>query len=135
MQKVYARCGRKCSLSNWFTKSESSKANSFLILGNPATMLWMSIASGYLIHATGWRGMFIIGGLPAVLWAVAWWKVVGEHPKNVKWLSDQEKETIEKQLQREQEEIKPLKNFLMAFKSGFVIILLIIAVRLKPIEP
>ncbi len=112
-------------LSNWFTKNERSKANSFLILGNPATMLWMSIVSGYLIHATGWRGMFIIEGLPAVLWAVVWWKMIDDRPRSVKWLSDEEKETIEKQLQKEQEQIKPVKNYLTAFKSGFVIILCI----------
>jgi sugar phosphate permease len=112
-------------LSNWFTKRERSRANSFLILGNPATMLWMSIVSGYLIHATGWRGMFIIEGVPAVLWAVVWWKIVGDRPKDVKWLSDDEKEAIETQLQREQIEIEPVKNYLVAFKSRFVIILCI----------
>ncbi len=110
-------------LSNWFTKSERSRANSFLILGNPATMLWMSIASGYLIHATGWRGMFIIEGLPAVLWAIVWWKVIGDRPKDVKWLGEEEKEAIENQLLKEQEQIKPVKNYLTAFKSRFVVIL------------
>ena len=30
-------------LSRWFTKSERSRANTFLILGNPVTILWMSI--------------------------------------------------------------------------------------------
>jgi len=29
-------------LSRWFTKAERSRANTFLILGNPATILWMS---------------------------------------------------------------------------------------------
>lgn len=110
-------------LSNWFTKRERSRANSFLILGNPATMLWMSIASGYLIHATGWRGMFIIEGLPAVLWAIVWWKVIGDRPKDVKWLGEEEKEAIENQLLKEQEQIKPVKNYLTAFKSRFVVIL------------
>ena len=37
-------------LSNWFTKAERSRANTFLILGNPATVLWMSIVSGYLVE-------------------------------------------------------------------------------------
>ncbi len=42
-------------ISNWFTKSERSRANTFLILGNPVTVLWMSVVSGYLIQAFGWR--------------------------------------------------------------------------------
>ncbi len=37
-------------ISNWFTKSERSRANTFLILGNPVTVLWMSVVSGYLIQ-------------------------------------------------------------------------------------
>ena len=49
-------------ISNWFTKSERSRANTFLILGNPVTVLWMSVVSGYLIQAFGWREMFIIEG-------------------------------------------------------------------------
>ena len=36
-------------ISNWFTKAERSRANTFLILGNPVTVLWMSVVSGYLI--------------------------------------------------------------------------------------
>ncbi len=56
-------------LSKWFTKAERSRANTFLILGNPATILWMSILSGYLVDSVGWRWMFILEGLPAILWA------------------------------------------------------------------
>lgn len=54
-------------ISNWFTKTERSRANTFLILGNPVTVLWMSIVSGYLIEAWGWREMFIFEGIPAVI--------------------------------------------------------------------
>src|SRR6185436_12966697 len=60
-------------LSRWFTKAERSRANTFLILGNPATILWMSILSGYLVNAVGWRWMFIWEGLPAIIWAFFWW--------------------------------------------------------------
>ena len=51
-------------LSRWFLRSERSKANSFLTLGNPATIIWMSVLSGYLINTVGWRGMFIVGRHP-----------------------------------------------------------------------
>lgn len=53
-------------LSNWFTKKERSRANTFLILGNPATVLWMSIVSGYLVNSVGWRWMFILEGIPPI---------------------------------------------------------------------
>ncbi|MEJ7587274.1 MAG: MFS transporter [Ferruginibacter sp.] len=110
-------------LSRWFTKSERSRANTFLILGNPATLLWMSILSGYLIRSVGWRWMFILEGLPAIIWAFFWWRLVEDTPKNAKWLTQSEKDDLEEQLQKEQEGIKPVKNYAAAFKSGTVILL------------
>ena len=110
-------------LSNWFTKKERSRANTFLILGNPATVLWMSIVSGYLVNSVGWRWMFILEGLPAVIWAFIWWKLVNDKPKDAKWLTDQEKSDLEQQLAKEQEGIKPVKNYSEAFKSKPVILL------------
>ena len=110
-------------LSRWFTKAERSQANTFLILGNPATILWMSILSGYLIKAVGWRWMFILEGLPAVIWAFFWWRLVSDTPKEATWLTDTEKQTLEEQLQQEQQGIKPVKNYAEAFKSRTVILL------------
>ncbi|MGG3466062.1 MFS transporter [Neobacillus pocheonensis] len=110
-------------LSNWFTKQERSRANTFLILGNPATVLWMSIVSGYLVNSVGWRWMFIAEGLPAVIWAFIWWKIVNDKPREAKWLTEQEKIDFENQLAKEQEGIKPVKNYSEAFKSKPVILL------------
>ena len=110
-------------LSRWFTKSERSRANTFLILGNPATILWMSILSGYLIHAVGWRWMFILEGLPAILWAFFWWGLINDKPGDATWLTQTEKETLASALKKEQETIKPVKNYLAAFKSKAVILL------------
>ena len=110
-------------LSRWFTKAERSRANTFLILGNPVTILWMSVISGYLINSLGWRWMFILEGLPAIIWAFFWWRLVDDKPKNAKWLSENEKDALEEQLQKEQQGIKPVKNYAAAFKSKAVILL------------
>lgn len=110
-------------LSRWFTKSERSRANTFLILGNPVTILWMSIVSGYLIEAAGWRWMFIWEGLPAIVWAFFWWRLVNDKPKEAAWLTAEEKEKLEAALQKEQQGIKPVKNYAAAFGSRIVILL------------
>jgi sugar phosphate permease len=110
-------------LSRWFTKAERSRANTFLILGNPATILWMSVLSGYLIHAVGWRGMFILEGLPAVIWAFIWWRLAHDKPRDVNWLTEEEKQELNNKLQLEQQGIKPVKNFAEACKSRIVILL------------
>ena len=110
-------------LSRWFTKAERSRANTFLILGNPVTILWMSILSGYLINAAGWRWMFIWEGLPAIIWAFFWWRLVSDKPADAKWLSGDDKASLESALQKEQVTIKPVKNYAAAFKSRIVILL------------
>ncbi|ARA96797.1 MULTISPECIES: MFS transporter [Geobacillus] len=110
-------------LSHWFTKEERSRANTFLILGNPVTVLWMSIVSGYLIESFGWRWMFVIEGVPAIIWAFIWWKLVEDEPKMAKWLTGEEKEQLQKQLEQEQRGLKPVKNYREAFRSKIVILL------------
>lgn len=110
-------------LSNWFTKKERSRANTFLILGNPATVLWMSIISGYLLKALGWRWMFILEGIPPVIWAFFWFKLADNKPRDAKWLTENEKKDIEAVMEEEQKGIKPVKNYKDAFKSPTVLIL------------
>jgi len=112
-------------LSMWFTKSERSRANTFLILGNPVTILWMSVLSGYLIDSVGWRWMFIWEGLPAILWAFLWWKLVVDRPGDANWLTENEKSDLQAQLDKEQQGIKPVKNYAIAFRSRVVILLCI----------
>jgi len=92
-------------------------------LGNPATILWMSILSGYLIESLGWRWMFILEGIPAIVWAFFWWRLVDDRPKDAKWLEASEKAALDAQLQKEQEGIKPVKNYGAAFRSRVVILL------------
>jgi sugar phosphate permease len=83
----------------------------------------MSILSGYLIKSLGWRWMFIIEGIPAVVWAFIWWRVVEDTPGNANWLTETEKQDLENELLKEQESIKPVKNYAAAFKSKTVILL------------
>ena len=110
-------------LSRWFTKTERSRANTFLILGNPVTILWMSILSGHLVGTLGWRWMFIIEGAPGIVWAFFWWYLVNDKVKDAKWLSESQKNDVEEQLALEQQSIKPVKNYGEAFKSKIVILL------------
>jgi sugar phosphate permease len=110
-------------LTHWFTKAERSRANTILILGNPITLLWMSIISGYLAHAIGWRGMFIAEGVPAILWAFVWWRTVEDWPHQAKWLGRPGQQAVEDQLAREQRDIAPVRDYASAFRTPAVILL------------
>jgi sugar phosphate permease len=108
-------------ICNWFSKSERSRANTFLILGNPVTVLWMSVVSGYLVHSFGWRQMFIAEGVPAIVWAVCWWFAARDKPSEVNWLTDDEKRALAAVLAAEQAAIKPVRNYAEAFRSPAVV--------------
>ena len=110
-------------LSHWFTKQERSRANAFLILGNPVTVLWMSIVSGYLVRAIGWRGMFIAEGVPAIIWGFIWLALVDDKPKDARWLPAEEREELERRLSEEQRTLRPVRNYLEAFRTPRVVVL------------
>jgi sugar phosphate permease len=109
-------------LSHWFTRTERSKANTILILGNPVTVLWMSVVSGYLVHAVGWRGMFIAEGVPPILWAFIWWRLVEDEPRQAAWLGGGAA-AIEAHLADEQKELAPVRDYASAFRTPAVLLL------------
>jgi MFS family permease len=109
-------------LSHWFTRVERSRANTMLILGNPITVLWMSVVSGYLAQTIGWRGMFIAEGLPPILWAVIWWRLVEDEPHQAAWLHGAAP-LIEAQLAAEQRDIAPVRDLAAAFRTPAVLLL------------
>jgi len=67
--------------------------------------------------------MFVLEGLPAIIWAFVWWQVINDKPTQASWLSEEDKEALETSLHKEQQNIKPVKNYLAAFKTRAVILL------------
>lgn len=111
-------------LSHWFTKKERGRANTYLILGNPVTVLWLTAVSGYLIEATSWRGMFIIEGIPAILWAFVFRKLVQDRPEDATWLNGTEKSTLISTLAQEQAGFtNDSASYLDALRSRNVVLL------------
>ena len=109
--------------TRWYTRSERARANAFLVLGNPATMLWMSLLSGYLAAEAGWRLMFVVEGVPPLLWALIWWWQVADHPREARWLSPADRQQLEEKLAQEQRAIPPVANYAAAFRTPRVILL------------
>jgi len=109
--------------TRWYTRPERARANAFLVLGNPVTLLWMSLLSGYLAAHMGWRMMFIVEGLPPILWAFVWWRLVADRPREAAWLPPGDRVALEETLAQEQRGIAPVANYAAAFKSPRVIVL------------
>lgn len=67
--------------------------------------------------------MFIIEGIPAVIWAFCWVILVRDKPADAGWLSEQEKQALQQAMDREQRDIKPMRNYGEAMRSRSVIML------------
>lgn len=111
-------------LAHWFTKAERGRANTFLILGNPVTVLWLTVVSGFLIEATSWRWMFILEGIPAIIWAFVFRKLVADRPHDAKWLNPTERDQVVDALEREQQSIAPVHGGLAAALRSRNVVLL-----------
>jgi len=98
-------------LTHWFSSRERGRADTFLLLGNPVTLLWMSVISGYLIAATSYRWMFVIEGLPAIVWAFVFRALSDDRPRDAKWLGESEREEIEERLAAEQEGVPKVRGY------------------------
>ena len=110
-------------VSRWFTKGERARVSSILILGNPVTVTWMSVLSGYLANSLGWRWMFILEGLPPIIWAFIWWRLVADRPSEAKWLAAEDRGKLEAQLAEEQRGIPAVPNLKAALTSPLALAL------------
>jgi sugar phosphate permease len=108
-------------MNNWFTRAERSRTNTLLLLGNPVTVLWMSAATGFLIHAVGWQMAFVLEGIPSVLWAFVWLYVIRDHPQQAPWMTTESTDHLNRQLEREQWVIPQVANFRSALRNPGVI--------------
>ncbi|MCZ2403750.1 MFS transporter [Paenarthrobacter sp. Z7-10] len=111
-------------LAHWFTKAERGRANTFLILGNPVTVLWLTVVSGFLIEATSWRWMFILEGIPAIIWAFVFRKLVADRPQDAKWLNPTERDQVINALEAEQKSIPAVQGGLTAALRSRNVVLL-----------
>jgi sugar phosphate permease len=110
-------------LTKWFTRSERSRTNTMLILGNPVTVLWMSAVTGYIIKAFGWQTTFIIEGLPSVLWGLVWYFLIRDKPEDAEWISPASATELREQLEREQTALPKVASMADALKNPNVILL------------
>jgi sugar phosphate permease len=110
-------------ISHWFTRTERSRMNAILILGNPVTVLWASIVSGYLVERVSWQAMFVVEGIPAIVWAFVWNAIVRDDPKDAPWLPKAERDALDTALAAEQRALVPAESYAAAFRRPTVVLL------------
>ncbi len=109
--------------THWFMRPERARANTLLILGNPVTVLWMSVVSGFLIAAVGWQSMFVLEGIPSIIMAFIWLALIQDHPHQAQWLTPNQQLGLQEQLTQEQQSLGKPMHYWAAFKSRDVLLL------------
>ncbi len=95
-------------LTYWFRYQDRAKAVAFFYAANPLSYVIGSPLAGLLLGLSwlgmrGWRWLFIIEGIPAVVVGVVTLWYLTDWPRQANWLPDDERLWITTELQREKE--------------------------------
>jgi MFS transporter, ACS family, 4-hydroxyphenylacetate permease len=94
-------------LTYWFPRTCRARANALFIMGIPATIAIASTLSGLILQMhgifgiAGWRWLFLLEGLPAVVLGVICLFYLDDGPAHANWLSNEEKRQIALRLERD----------------------------------
>ena len=117
-------------LTHWFRYEDRAKAIAVFYAANPISYIIGSPLAGLLLGLSwlglkGWRWLFIIEGIPAVLLGVITIFYLTDWPAQAKWLPDDERSWITGELQREKEAKKRTRSYSIgeAFRHRDVLLL------------
>ena len=94
-------------LTYWFPRSCRARANALFIMGIPATIAIASTVSGFILQMNGflglagWRWLFLLEGLPAVILGITCLFYLDDGPAHANWLTEDEKREIASRLERD----------------------------------
>src|SRR6202163_300509 len=95
-------------LTHWFRYEDRGKAVAFFYAANPLSYVIGSPIAGLLLRISwlglrGWRWLFILEGIPAIVFGVITIFYLTDWPAQARWLPADERSWIIEQLQREKQ--------------------------------
>ncbi|RDI65205.1 sugar phosphate permease [Nocardia pseudobrasiliensis] len=100
-------------LTYWFPQAHRARVVSLFMLAIPISTALGSTLSSLIIQygdgvfgLRGWRFMFLVEGLPALLLAVVTWFFLTDRPERANWLAPEEKAWLASELERERVEVE-----------------------------
>lgn len=115
-------------LALWFPAQYRARMLAFFMLGVPLSSVIGGPMSAYLLGLdglwglAGWKWMFVVQGLPAVLIGIAVLMLLRDHPSEAEWLSDDERRELIAMLEEEPRH-KPKKAVWAALTDRRVLLL------------
>jgi ACS family tartrate transporter-like MFS transporter len=117
-------------LSHWFRYQDRAKAVAFLMAAISVSNIIGSPVSGLLLRLNwlglaGWRWMFIIEGVPAIIFGVITLFYLTDWPHQAKWLPEDERKWLIAELEKEKQatQAKHSLGILQALRHREVVLL------------
>jgi MFS transporter, ACS family, tartrate transporter len=103
-------------ISHWFRAADRAKAVAGFYAANPLSYVIGSPLAGLLLGISwlglrGWRWLFILEGIPAILFGVLTLLFLTDWPRQAKWLRDDEREWISTTLEQEKIDKKKVRSY------------------------
>lgn len=102
--------------THWFRSQDRARAMSGLILAVPFSLALGAPISGLLLDVNwlgwaGWKWMFVLEGLPAVVLGVVTLAVMTDRPRDARWLTQEERDALEAELAAEAHAKEAVQRF------------------------
>ncbi|MEU7815364.1 MFS transporter [Pseudonocardia sp. NPDC049154] len=119
-------------LTYWFPAGQRARMTAWFMTAIPISTALGAVVSSLIIEhgdglfgLSGWRVMFLLEGIPAVLLAVVVWFSLTDRPSAATWMPQEEKDALERALAAEGREVSEAgpKSVLGALKSPRVLAL------------
>lgn len=115
-------------LSHWFIHSDRAKATSNFMAAIPISFVIGSPIAGWILghrwfSIQGWRWLFILEGMPAILLGVVALFYLSDYPGEATWLAGDQRQWIEEKLRDEKSHRAQAMPIMQALRSPVVIML------------
>ena len=96
-------------LAHWFPRAERARANAYWNLCQPLAVAGSAPITSLLLGAYGWQKMLILEGMLPFIWLPIWWFGISDHPREAKWISEEERNYLETTLRNEFSSLEPVQ--------------------------
>ena len=115
-------------LSHWFIQKDRAKAASNFLAAVPLSMMIGAPVAGWIVGHhwlgfAGWRWLFVLEGMPAVVLGAIAFAWLRDWPKDAVWLSDGQRNWITRELESEKPADRRGVSVLETLRSGRVLLL------------
>ncbi len=115
-------------LSHWFIQEDRAKATSNFMAAIPLSLVIASPVAGWILGynwfmVQGWRWLFFLEGVPAILLGIAAFFFLTDRPREAGWLTPDQRQWISRRLEEEKPSNRQSVSLGQALRSRTILLL------------